>query len=77
MTNFDEWKHTLERVARNPIPEDQRDEILEKLRETEPLCNGICITAGDIGFPEYGDAIAYPHPDCDLHGEEDGSRSQA
>jgi hypothetical protein len=31
-------------------------------------CNGICITAGDIGFPEYGDAIAYPHPDCDLHG---------
>lgn len=28
-------------------------------------CNGICLTARDIGLP--GLAIAYAHPDCDAH----------
>jgi hypothetical protein len=29
-------------------------------------CNGICLTGYDIGVPYSG--IAYPHPDCELHG---------
>lgn len=32
-----------------------------------PECNGICITGADLGMPEYG-GIAYPHPECELHG---------
>lgn len=35
----------------------------------EPECNGICLTAADIGLGEYGDMIAYPHPDCPEHGD--------
>lgn len=34
-------------------------------------CNGICLTASDIGLPEYhqpGD-VAYAHPDCPEHGD--------
>lgn len=31
-----------------------------------PECNGICLTAGDIGLPY--NSVAYPHPDCELHG---------
>lgn len=33
----------------------------------EDGCNGICVSAADIGLPEYG-GIAYPHPDCPEHG---------
>ncbi len=32
-------------------------------------CNGICLTASDIGVGEYGDMIAYAHPDCEEHGD--------
>lgn len=32
---------------------------------TEPTCDGLCVTAADIGIP--GDAVAYPHPGCPLH----------
>lgn len=32
-------------------------------------CNGICLTAADIGVPY--DGIAYAHPDCPAHGEGD------
>lgn len=32
-------------------------------------CTGRCTTATDLGMPEYGDLIAYPDPDCSLHGE--------
>ena len=36
----------------------------------EPECNGICLTPGDIGLPEYSSAgIAYAHPDCPAHGD--------
>lgn len=28
----------------------------------------ICMTASDIGLPEYGDVVAYAHPDCPEHG---------
>jgi hypothetical protein len=31
----------------------------------EPWCDGLCLTAADIGLP--GDAVAYPHPSCPLH----------
>lgn len=40
------------------------------MNEHEPQCNGICLTTCDIGLPELGMEIAYPHPDCDLHGDE-------
>lgn len=36
---------------------------------TEPECNGICLSAADIGVPECGDVIAYAHPDCPEHGD--------
>lgn len=29
-------------------------------------CNGMCIDSAEIGVPGYG--IAYPHPECPLHG---------
>lgn len=32
-------------------------------------CNGICLSAADIGVPEAGDVIAYAHPDCPEHGD--------
>lgn len=32
-------------------------------------CNGICVTAADLGLPEIGIEIAYPHPECPLHGD--------
>lgn len=32
-----------------------------------PECNGICLTAADIGL--YSNDIAYPHPDCEVHGK--------
>jgi hypothetical protein len=39
-------------------------------------CNGICLTASDIGLPEYhrSGEVAYAHPDCLAHGDpvEDG-----
>lgn len=36
----------------------------------EPECNGICLTAADIGVPACGgDMIAYAHPDCPVHGD--------
>lgn len=31
-------------------------------------CNGLCLTAADIGIPGYPGKIAYPHPDCEAHG---------
>lgn len=33
-----------------------------------PDCGFPCLRASDIGLP--GNGIAYPHPDCDLHGYE-------
>lgn len=45
---------------------------------TEPLeCNGICLSAADIGVPEAGDVIAYAHPDCPEHGDPLGEESDA
>jgi hypothetical protein len=35
----------------------------------EDECNGICLSAADIGVPEAGDVIAYAHPDCPAHGD--------
>lgn len=38
--------------------------------EQDTECNGVCLTAADIGVPEYGgDMIAYAHPDCPAHGD--------
>lgn len=35
----------------------------------ETQCNGICLSAADIGVDGYGDMIAYAHPDCPEHGD--------
>lgn len=35
----------------------------------EDECNGICLYAADIGLPEYGNVVAYAHPDCPEHGD--------
>lgn len=32
-------------------------------------CNGICLSAADIGVPEAGNVVAYAHPDCPAHGD--------
>jgi hypothetical protein len=45
----------------DPYPEDW-------VRPPDPPCSGECLTANDIGLPEYGTMIAYPHPDCPRHG---------
>lgn len=37
----------------------------------EDDCNGLCMTAYDIGLEEYGSQIAYAHPDCPIHGEKE------
>jgi hypothetical protein len=39
--------------------------------EPEDECNGICLTAADIGLPEYSrpGEVAYAHPDCPAHGD--------
>lgn len=34
----------------------------------EPACDGLCITAADVGVPV--DGIAYAHPGCPLHDPE-------
>ena len=35
---------------------------------SDPQCNGICVTAWDVGIMECSpDVIAYPHPECELH----------
>lgn len=31
-------------------------------------CNGICIMASELIEGYYG-VVAYPHPDCELHGQ--------
>lgn len=36
---------------------------------TDKECNGICLTAADIGLGEYGSMVAYAHPDCPEHGD--------
>lgn len=66
MSNFDEWGRILERASKSPFPEGHHDGVH---REPDPPeCNEICMTASDIGLPEYGDMIAYPHPECPVHG---------
>lgn len=32
------------------------------------MCNGLCVTAADIGVGPVS-AVAYPHPMCSEHGE--------
>lgn len=32
-----------------------------------PQCDGLCVTASDVGVSVPGDPVAYPHPGCPLH----------
>ena len=32
-------------------------------------CNGLCLTAADIGILGYPGQIAYLHPDCEAHSD--------
>lgn len=45
----------------------------------EAECNGICLSPGDLGLPEYDgpDVIAYAHPDCPRHGNPQGEEPEA
>jgi hypothetical protein len=36
----------------------------------EPECDGLCVTAADIGVPVKGNPVAYPHPGCPAHAPE-------
>lgn len=45
-----------------------------RYEEQESTC--LCETAGDLGFTGWGDGvnpnmIAYVHPECPIHGDED------
>lgn len=44
-----------------------------KTNKDELECNGICLTAADIGLPEYSrdGEVAYAHPECEKHGDEE------
>lgn len=43
----------------------------------EAACNGICITANDLGVDWLGDAIAYAHPDCPAHADQHPTSPEA
>lgn len=45
---------------------DLRTEVA-LLREVVAECDGICMTAADVGVSVSGNPIAYPHPGCPLH----------
>lgn len=36
----------------------------------KPECDGLCVTAADIGVPTTPGAVAYPHPGCPVHAPE-------
>lgn len=37
---------------------------------TTPACSGECLRASDVGVDYVpGNPIAYPHPDCEAHGD--------
>ena len=42
-------------------------DALEEARRYEAQCNGLCMTASDVGLP--GRGIAYPHLSCPRHGD--------
>jgi hypothetical protein len=47
---------------RRPLPPGEED-----LDESAD-CDGMCVTAADVGVPEAGpDAVAYAHPGCPRH----------
>jgi hypothetical protein len=33
----------------------------------EPGCDGLCVTAADVGVDVPGDPVAYAHPGCPAH----------
>lgn len=37
---------------------------------SDPNCNGLCVSAYDLGVGEYGDLVAHAHPTCPAHGED-------
>lgn len=39
--------------------------ITDQLPVGADACDGLCLTAADIGLPYAG--VAYPHPGCPLH----------
>lgn len=44
---------------------------------TDPGCDGRCVSAADLGVPEYGgDAIAYLDEECTAHGHLTEDRSE-
>jgi hypothetical protein len=40
-------------------------------------CNGLCLTAADVGVPVDGNPVAYPHPDCGVHGASEARQEVA
>lgn len=38
------------------------------MKVTDELCNGICMSAAEIGLPG-GSQVAYAHPNCEAHGD--------
>lgn len=42
--------------------------VRDQNRQHVSECNGLCVTAADIGVGNY-DQIAYPHPMCPQHGD--------
>lgn len=47
--------------------DDGLPDYTEQGLDEDPECNGMCLTAADIGVPASG--IAYAHPDCPEHGD--------
>jgi hypothetical protein len=46
----------------------------EQASEPVRTCDGMCVTAYDIGVFVQGNPVAYPHPDCPAHGDPEGIR---
>lgn len=57
-----------EAIAKAKVARDAA--ALERERTSgaaQPECDGLCVTADDIGVDGHPGVVAYPHPSCPLH----------
>lgn len=60
----EEKSHVYFDIAQLCITRTSQTHTVEYLTDSD--CLGICVSATDLGLPL--DGIAYPHPECPIHG---------
>lgn len=63
---FTGWEHTGEGVWQRELPDSSMLRVMKR-QNTGPECNGICVWAHEL-IDCAPNMVAYPHPDCPLHG---------